>query len=258
MSDCKHNFTLTEFNRLEWCLAKRYIVRNTILSSIRWDIIDYKKSIIASFTNRFWHKETIYIITENYRWTLYQPQYFADGILSQVIHFRLSDSSCTVVWERVWLSDNFDDPLWWCKYLESFFVKDNNAFILHGYYNCYWYQGHIKTHWGRVTPICVSNLTTIGSDNGLSPGRHQAIIWPNAGMLLIGPLGTNFSEILIVIETFSFKKMHLKISSAKWCPFFLGLSVLTTQGARTSAATQRTLDAKITLLWRQHDVVLTS
>ena len=26
MSDCKHNFTLTEFNRLEWCLAKRYIV----------------------------------------------------------------------------------------------------------------------------------------------------------------------------------------------------------------------------------------
>ena len=51
------------------------------------------------------------------------------------------------------------------------------------------------THWGRVTHICVVKLTIIGSDNGLSPGRRQAIIWTNAGILLIGPLGTNFSEI---------------------------------------------------------------
>ena len=72
------------------------------------------------------------------------------------------------------------------------------------------------THWGRVTHICVGNLAIIGSDNGLSPGRRQAIIWTNAGILLIGPLGTNFSEILIGIQTFSFKKMHLKMSSAKW------------------------------------------
>ena len=34
-----------------------------------------------------------------------------------------------------------------------------------------------------------SKPTSIGSENGLSPGRHQAIIWTNAGMLLIGPLG---------------------------------------------------------------------
>ena len=53
------------------------------------------------------------------------------------------------------------------------------------------------THWGRVTHICVGNLAVIGSDNGLSPGRRQAIIWTNNGMLLIGPLGTNFSEISI-------------------------------------------------------------
>ena len=72
---------------------------------------------------------------------------------------------------------------------------------------------------------CVDKLTIIGSDNGLSPGRRQAIIWTNAGILLIGPLGTNSSEILIGIETFSFKKMHLKMSSAKWRPFCLGLSV---------------------------------
>ena len=46
------------------------------------------------------------------------------------------------------------------------------------------------THWGRVTHICVTNLTTIGSDNGLSPGRRQAIIWTNAGTFSIVPLGT--------------------------------------------------------------------
>ena len=57
-------------------------------------------------------------------------------------------------------------------------------------------------HWGRVRNIFVGNLTIIVSDNGLSPGRHQAIIWTNAGILLIRPLGTNFSEISIEIHTF--------------------------------------------------------
>ena len=82
------------------------------------------------------------------------------------------------------------------------------------------------THWGRVTNICVGNLTSLGPDNGLSPGRRQSIIWTDAGILLIGPLGTNFSEILIDIHTFSFTKMHLKMSSAKCRPFCLGLNVL--------------------------------
>ena len=56
--------------------------------------------------------------------------------------------------------------------------------------------------WGGVTHIYVNNLTIISSDNGLSPGRRQAIIWTNARILLIGPLGTKFSEILIEIHTF--------------------------------------------------------
>ena len=77
-----------------------------------------------------------------------------------------------------------------------------------------------------MTHICVGKLTIIGSDNGLSPGRHQAIIWTNAGILLIEPLGTNFSEILIGIHKFSFTKMRLKMSSAKWRPFCFGLNVL--------------------------------
>ena len=84
----------------------------------------------------------------------------------------------------------------------------------------------VLTHWGRATHICVSKLTIIASDNGLSPGQHQAIIWNNAGILSIRLLGTNFSEILIEILTFSFKKMRLKVSSAKWRPFCLGLNVL--------------------------------
>ena len=84
----------------------------------------------------------------------------------------------------------------------------------------------LSTHWGRVTHICVSKLTIIGSDNGLSPGRRQAIIRTNAGILLIGPLGTNFSEILVGNQTFSFRKMHLKMSSALLRPFCLGLNEL--------------------------------
>ena len=69
------------------------------------------------------------------------------------------------------------------------------------------------THWGRVTHICVSKLTIIGSDNGLSPCRRQAITWTNGRILFIRNLGTNFSEILSEIFAFSFKKIHWKMAS---------------------------------------------
>ena len=113
----------------------------------------------------------------------------------------------------------------------GFWCSLNNTYLIFPTL-CIWCTNHLcdscdLTHWGRVTHICVGKLTIIGSDNGLSPGRRQAIIWTNAGILLIGPLGTNFSETLIAIETLLFKKMHLKISSAKWRPFCLVLNVLT-------------------------------
>ena len=78
-------------------------------------------------------------------------------------------------------------------------------------------------HWGRVTQICVSNLTIVGSDNG----TEQAITWTNAGILLIGPLGANVSEIFnqnsyILIQ----ENVHLKMLSVKQQPFCLGLNVL--------------------------------
>ena len=95
---------------------------------------------------------------------------------------------------------------------------------------CFWpsifYENTSLTHWGRVTHICVSKCSIIGSDNGLSPDRRQAIIWTNARLLSIGPLRTYFNEILIKIQQFSLKKMHVKMSSSKWRPSCLGLGVL--------------------------------
>ena len=50
----------------------------------------------------------------------------------------------------------------------------------------------LLNHQGRLTHIWVNKLTLIGSDNGLSPGRHQAITWNSAELFSIGPLGTIF------------------------------------------------------------------
>ena len=95
--------------------------------------------------------------------------------------------------------------LWLTKFVNDFTEK--NIVII-----C------LLTHWGRVTHICIMKLAIIGSYNGLSTGRHQAIIWTNAG-ILFQSIGTNFSEILSKIHTISFKKMHLKMLSAKCQPF---------------------------------------
>ena len=76
--------------------------------------------------------------------------------------------------------------------------------------------------------ICIGKIIIIGPDNGLLPGRRRAIIWTNAGILTIGPLGTSLSEMLIKIYIFSFKKMHLKMPSGNWRPFCLGLNGLIT------------------------------
>ena len=112
-----------------------------------------------------------------------------------------------------------------------------------------WYN---LTHWGRVTHICVGNLTIIGSDNGWSPGRRQAITWTNVGILLIGPIGTNFSEMLIEIHTFSFNKIHLKMSSGRWRPFCLGLNVLINEANKTCTTAVKCVNSHSILgfLWR--------
>ena len=69
------------------------------------------------------------------------------------------------------------------------------------------------THWDRVTHICIGDLTIVGSDNVLSPGERQAIIWTIIGILLIAPLRTNFDGFLIEIHIFWFRQAYLNMSS---------------------------------------------
>ena len=122
----------------------------------------------------------------------------------------------------------------WCRQATSHYLSQCWPRFLPPYsitrpqwVNAKWDLIPLSTHWGRVMHICIGKLTTTGSHNGLAPGQHQAIIWINAGIFLIGLLGTNFGEILIEILKFYFNKMHLEMSSGKWHPFCLGLNVLT-------------------------------
>ena len=69
---------------------------------------------------------------------------------------------------------------------------------------------------------------SFGSDNGLLPVWCQIITWTNTDLLSIRPLGTNFSEIWIKTQNFSFVKMYLKMPSATWRPFCSGRDELMT------------------------------
>ena len=77
----------------------------------------------------------------------------------------------------------------------------------------------------KILDIRVHKFTIIGSNNGSSPGRRQAIIWTIVEILLIGLLGTSFSEIFIEIYKFSFKKTQLQMSSGKRRPLSFGLNM---------------------------------
>ena len=72
----------------------------------------------------------------------------------------------------------------------------------------------------------VSKLTITDSENSLSPDQRQDITRTNAWILFIERIGTTCSEILIEIHTFSIRRIHSKMSSARWLPFCLGLIVL--------------------------------
>ena len=72
--------------------------------------------------------------------------------------------------------------------------------------------------------MCASKLAIIGLGYGVLPKRRQAIILTSAGRLLIGPLETDFNNILIKIQSFLVKKMPLKMSSTKFRPFCVGLN----------------------------------
>ena len=123
---------------------------------------------------------------------------------------------------------------WWQIFLLKYYACGAEVGILQSIIDLYQYAKNIANsrhmshiiryhnippvflnHWGKVTYICVSKLN-IASNNGLSPGRRQAIIWTSAGILWIWPIGTIVSEMLIEMHPLSFKSMHLKMSSSKW------------------------------------------
>ena len=108
-----------------------------------------------------------------------------------------------------------------CKVYETYFnFKIEHSNGIPPWHEAQWLE-LIEAEWR----IYVSKLIIIGSDNGigLSPVQRQAIIWTNTGILSLGPLWTNFNEILIEIDIFPLKKCI-----AKWLPFCLGLHVLKT------------------------------
>ena len=145
-------------------------------------------------------------------------------------HFGITFSGTNIALCRVTIKSS--NRLLWIIFFIKCILLMSDAFLINldpgvvVIWNIDFHVSECLFHWGRVTHICVSDLTSIGSDNGLSPGRRQAIIKINAGILLIRPLGTNFSEFLVEILIFSFKKMRLKVSSAKRRPFCLGLNEL--------------------------------
>ena len=74
------------------------------------------------------------------------------------------------------------------------------------------------THWGQETHICVDNLTMIGSDNGLSPGRRQAIIriqcWNIVNWKLRNILQWNINRnVYIFIEENAFESVVRKMAA---------------------------------------------
>ena len=122
--------------------------------------------------------------------------------------------------------------LGWMKYISGVTLISKYDTTMYRKNDKYHYPIIFRMHfvtlnyWGRVTHISVSKLIIIGSDNGLSPGQSQSIIWTNAVILLIGSLETNSNEILIEFHTFSFTMMYLKMSR-KWRSFCLSPNVLT-------------------------------
>ena len=99
-------------------------------------------------------------------------------------------------------------PLWmlWHKIVHSFgFLSSLLSYCVLIEWGC--------LGWSRIYALL--NRVSIGSENGLSPVWRQAITRTNTGLLLIRLLETNFSEIWIGIISFSFKKIHLKMLSAK-------------------------------------------
>ena len=187
-----------------------------------------------------WCREKCKAVTEicddSFHWRVYMSpcvNALSHPVVSRRYHTCIVTRRWYMEWnERVKITADFDifftlkNPFYWADV------------FLHG--------SGLSTHWGRVTHVyaSVNELVMIGSDNVLSPGRRQAFIWNNVGILLTESLGTNFSENFNEIYSFSFGKMHLKISPENNWPFCLGLDVFIRQASYK--------DSKINTIWVFH------
>ena len=140
------------------------------------------------------------MLRHRWRHGLYRdPLYFAERIRGRIHGSRhIPDSArslriMSLMTNHCWVSGYLHVEVLYCFNLSSDLVANT-----------------VLTHSGRVAHVCVSKLTTIGSDNDLSPGGRKAIIQTSAGILLIWHLRTNFSDIVIKIYTLSLKKTVLK------------------------------------------------
>ena len=93
------------------------------------------------------------------------------------------------------------------------------------------------THWGQVTHICVRNLTTIRSDNGMLPCRRQAIIWTKTGIsLIIGFIPKHKLQLNLNRKSSIFiQEKSFAMPSVKLRPFCLGLYVFKKCGEGVSS-----------------------
>ena len=189
------------------------------------------------------------------------------------VHFATYFTVCIWCWYWLLLSIYQFPQLWALLKLYSLWLTNYCLFIYQDQLSCeipllftwyktliwYWinmyqYLGNLQLIEAEWRMICVSKLAIIGSDNGLLPGLHQAIIWTSARILLIRPLGTNFSEGLNEIQTFSLKKICFKVCSAKCCPFCVDLNVLRNLKCKVGVVVQQ-LITKNALLHVQSHIV---
>ena len=92
------------------------------------------------------------------------------------------DLGLRMIWYQQHCSFSWSQVKWY-HFGESVFLGTMFYYLLIFYFQSFCVLSLIPitilkvlTHWGQVTHICVSKLSSIGSDNGLSPGQLQAII----------------------------------------------------------------------------------
>ena len=129
----------------------------------------------------------------------------------------------------IWSRSIFDRYWWGCVPLtwliyESFndngatetsFCSNHDALSLKYRWQIQYNRGPFKTHWGRVTHICVSKVNIIGSDNGLSaPSHYLNHCWNIVNRTLRNKLQWNFNQNLyIFIQENAFDNVVCKIGA---------------------------------------------